>query len=511
MVYRLSGVVRAIVGIGVVILFAACSPAQPPTSRDPGSRFIIPEAGEGIALSQAVQTPIAIRERPGVQNLKVTLSSDFLVSQVIDVNLDIDQMDEQIVVFKRRDDPEDRIRLLVVDFDTVRNTYVPTWEGVTRANNLRTFVVSTLDVTGDHTLEIVVMGMNNAGNQTLDVFRQVPAPTGFGLFYQNIASKESDASIEIEEIDRPVAYTSMQSTGPAFPIHVYRRNQETENPLDLIKATYQWRPSEGRFLLVMEEEIPGVRTAEAQLRALYEGNNEEFERFLTGPWYRATAGARGMGGELAYFDPRLRRVTFFRGDSQESYHWLNSHKTIYRSGPGLWINLHSEAVDTVRKQAAVSVTSIDTLVVTIDGNDVWNGTYRRLTPSLQRAMVTAAAQGPRVAHLPLSGLYRNESGTEILFSSPRFTFREGGAERTGGFALYHADQYVLDMKFLDPNGLVTESRVFRVEHSEQIQDDRVIRTLKLTPARIRSSGVETTSTRTITLEQIEEIRADTGA
>ncbi len=502
----------AAVLVAALLLLAvagACSRQETSPAASSGPRYIVPEAGEGITLSATVQTPIAIREQTATQNLKVSLPHDFIVSQVIDINLDHDQMEEQIIVFKRRDDPEDRIRLLVVDFDTVRSAYVPTWEGVTQANNMRTFALYVTDVIGDHDLEIVAQGMNNAGEQTLDLFRRTTAPAGVGLYYENIASFVSDASIEIEETDRSDSYVSLQTTGASFPIAVYSRNPDSENPLDLIKTTYHWRGDAGEYIRTMEEEIPGASIEEAQLAALYEGTTSDFEQYVAGPWYQSQGeGSSSTDGQIAYFDPETRRVVFYRGESQESYTWINSTRTIYRSGPGLWINLHSEAVETVRKQAAIAVPAVDTITVNVEGSHSWNGTYRRLTPSLQRTMIRERSRPSRVADLPLSGLYKNESGTEILFLGTRFTMREGGRERSGGYSIYRVGDYVLDLKFTDPNGLVEEHRTYRVDYSEDVQEDRIVRSVRLTPARLRSSGIETVSTRSVTLEQIEESKTE---
>lgn len=503
---RLTFVLRAAIVFGLALPLAIACSQDEPAAAPSGPRYIVPEAGEGVTLSASVQTPIAIREQTAAQNLKVSLPSDFIVSQVIDTNLDRDQMEEQIIVFKRRDDPEDRIRLLVVDYDTVRNAYVPTWEGVTQANNMRTFALYVNDVVGDHDMEIVALGMNNAGEQTLDLFRRTIAPAGVGLYYENIASFISDASIEIEETDRSDAYTALQTTGTSFPIAVYSRNRESDNPLDLIKTTYHWRSDAGEYIRTLEEEIPGASIEEAQLAALYEGASSDFEQYLAGPWYQSVAENSSNGeAKIAYFDPRTRRIVFYRGESQESYTWLNSNRTIYRSGPGLWINLHSEAVETVRKQAAVAVPAIDTISVNVEGSHSWNGTYRRLTPSLQRTMIRERSRPTRLANLPLAGLYKNESGTEILFSGTRFTMREGGTERSGGYSVYRVQDHVLDLKFTDANGLVEENRTYLIEYFEDAREDRVVRTVRLTPARVRASGIETITTRSLTLEQIEEL------
>jgi hypothetical protein len=488
------------------LVLAGCAEdreAPPPVETN---QVVVPEAGEGIALASRGQPSLSIRNRETAADVKVRMPEDAVPSQAIDINLDVDQADEQIIVFKRRDDPGDRIHLLVADFDSIRNSYVPAWEGTTEASNVRTFAVYTKDLTGDHDLEIVAFGMNNDGRQTLDVFKRTSAFGGFGLRYRSIASFTTDASIEIEETERSEAYQAVQTSGRSFPIVVYRRDPESDNMLDLVKHTYFWRQGEDAYVRADSEPIPGSRIEEEQLSELYQGTVDDFEQFLSGPWYRSVGeDATEPAGEIIFFDPAGQRITFHGGETLESYIWIDSHKTIYRAGPGVWVNVRNESLENIRRQISISVGAIDRISLRMEDAENWNGTYRKLTPGLRDTLLASGADPARSTDADLEGLYRNDSGMEIFFAAPRFTMRSESEELEGGFAAYKLDENVLRLKVVDDNGLVIENRTYAFTYSENRTERRIVRRLELTPARVRIDGVEATSNETITLEQTEEL------
>lgn len=489
-----------------VFALAGCAEereAPPPVETN---QVVVPEAGEGIALASRGAPSLSIRNRETSTDVKVRMSEDAVPSQAIDINLDVDQADEQIIVFKRRDDSADLIHILVADFDSIRNSYVPAWEGTTGASNLRTFAVYTKDLTGDHDLEIVAFGMNNDGRQTLDVFKRTAAFGGFGLRYRQIASFTTDASIEIEETERSDAYQAVQTSGRSFPIVVYRRDPESDSMLDLVKHTYYWRETEDTYVQTDTESIPGSRIEEEQLSELYQGDVEAFEEFLSGPWYRSVGeDATEPAGEIIFFDPGAQRITFHGGETLESYVWIDSHKTIYRAGPGVWVNVRNESLENIRRQISLSVEAIDRISLRMEDAENWNGTYRKLTPGLRETLLAAGADPARSTNADLQGLYSNESGMEIFFASPRFTMRTEDEELQGGFAAYRLDRNVLRLKVVNENGLVVENRTYAFEYTENRSESRIVRRLELTPARVRIDGVEATSNDTITLEQTEEL------
>ena len=490
----------------------SCDDPDPGSLRPTdGPRYVVPEAGPGIVLASNAPSSLSIgtpedRVQPGVR-----LSDDVLVSQVLEVNLDVDQADEQIVVFKRRDDPSDRIRVLIADFDTIRNAYIPSWEGPTQATNVRTFAVYTDDLTGDHNPEIMAFGMDSDGMQTLDVFRRSSSPTGIGLFFQPIGSFRSDGSIEIEEADRSQAYHTVQTLGTSYSVAVYSRNLESENVLDLLKTTHHWSFPEGSYIEGETEEIPGAQIEEQRLSSLYQGSVEDFEGFLSGPWYLALNDDSRQVGDLVFFDTQRRRVVFYRPDAQESYLWNDSHKTLYRAGPGLWLNIANESFRALRKQMSIAVLTANSLFVTFTEDDEWSGTYRRLTPSLQQSFLNNERLVSARNVPDLQGVFANDSGAEMFLASPRFVLREDGQELSGGFALFRVPDLIMELKVLNEDGLVQQRRTYSVELTEQTRGEQILRRLTLTPVTLEIRGVRTLPQDSIILEQVEQIEEEETA
>lgn len=482
--------------------------------------FLEPEPGEGIYLATAESSRVAIQAESEAVSPLVAVPDEMLVIATINANLDLDNSEEQIIVVKRRDDPSDRIRLLIADFDELRGQYRLTWEGVTSATNIRSFSVFTSDLVGDHQDEIVAVGTDSSGNQTMDVFRRAGGTMMMtGLQFRRIFSATTDGTIEIEEQQRGTAYRTLQSPGESHHIVAYRRRTDAENPLDLIRTVYRWQNRTEQFEALEVEEIAGERLEQAQLRELYAGDANLLERFLQGPWFRTTGEQIGDGLEMAFFDPTGQELSLFRGDAQERYEWLNSYKTLYEGGPGLWINARNLVLRTVRKQMSITVLNLDTIRLSVEGAEYWNGTYQRMSAGIQGS-VLRRYDVARPDFL-LNGVYRNETHEELVFEEPFFRFRADGIDWRGGFHLIHFQYPILELKVVDArqgdrlpgdgrpdnipeNSQGTFSVRFRVDYQEQRSEDRIVRRLVLHPVVLSVHGIRETGGTTFVLEQVEE-------
>lgn len=446
----------------------------------------------------------------------MTLPDEFIVLATYTVNLDLDDAEEQIIVVKRREDPSDRIRLLVADFDPLRNTYRITWEGETLATSVRSFSVHTQDVVGDHQDELIGVGTDSEGNQTTNIFRRRP-PSGnlAGLEYGEIFSGRADGSIEIVEQRRSDAYRTLQSSGVSFPVVTYNRNTDSDNPLDLIRTEYRWREEQERYVPITTTNIAGGDVEQEQLRALYDADAPVMEDFLRGPWFRSTGEGMAPGVEFALFDPPREELILFHGDAQERYHWLNSYKTIYAGGPGLWINLRNQALRTVRKQMSVTVLGLDSIRIHVEGAEYWSGRYQRMTAGIQESVLRR--YDIRRPEFTLDGVFRNENDEELLFEDPHFRFRSPSTDWTGGFNVVDTGQPVLELKVVgavgeDPTDSVHRVAVqngsfntrFAIDYSEQRSEERYIRRLVLRPVRLTADGAVATGGAPIVLEQVED-------
>jgi hypothetical protein len=487
------------------LLFFSCAEEAdlPRDSRALGPRLIIPEPSNGIELASAEVAPVSVRQEDAVPLSKVELSPDQRAIRIEDHNLDNDEIAEQVIAFKRRDDLTDLIRVMVIDFDSVRNAYIVTWEGQTRATNERNFTLDVIDLIGDQQMEILTLGMDADGKQTLDAFQRTAAPNTPGLFFRPIASLESTGTIEVQEVERSDAYEIGQTRGDSFPIIVYGQDPDSENALDLIRRTLVWRSAEDRYVLESEETIPGGQIEEEQLTELFNSDFAAFESFLDGPWYRVTGGASPPEAtDLLFIHLRGREIIFSSGETQEAYSWENTFRTVYS---GVQLRGINEAEPSLSAQINVRVQSIDEIVVSQSGDDSWDGVYRRLTSGLQSVILDGRSNEVPLADLELQGLYQNDSGDEIFFSPPRYRLQRDDETLSGGFVLYRLEDFVLQLSVVSEQGLVRDKQTYIMSYNEQRLEDRIVRSIELRPAIVSVRGVSGLGSESFQLEQIEEL------
>ncbi|MCG8477546.1 MAG: pallilysin-related adhesin, partial [Spirochaetales bacterium] len=359
------------------------------------------------------------------------------------------------------------------------------------------------------------VGTDADGSQTMNVFRRRQAGAlDPGLAYREIFAASSDGSIEIDDLPRSGAYRTLQSNGVSFPIQVFERNETTETPLDLIQTIWVWRVPENRYVRSEVVDIPAMQIEETQLRELYNAEAGEMEHFLEGPWFRTTGEDLTGRAELAYFDPQTREVVLSRGDTQERFEWLNSYKTLYAGGPGLWINLRNEVLSTVRRQLSITVHGLDTISVSDDGAEYWTGRYQRMTPGIQSSVVRGHTIG--TPSFELSGVFRNENDAELLLNRPHFRLRTPDFDWSGGFNVIQLSEPVLELKVTDADATPSTARTrndgtfsvrYAVGYTEQRSDERLVRRLALEPVELTADGLEHTDGVSLVLEQVLELDA----
>lgn len=434
---------------------------------------------------------------------KVPLDREEKLIQVINTNLDLDLNEEQILVLRKKDDPDAPLRIAVVDYDTVRGSYSRTWEGLTNATNLRLFEVSLKDLVGDHNLEIVCRGMNSSGELTLNVFRKTPPPTGLGLYFTEISRIVSDGSIEIQEIERSEGYRLGQKNGPSFIIYSYTQDRESSNLLDRIKYTYNWQYQQNRYILSSVEKLPGAVVEEKQLRELFANPSAgAFEEYLSGPWY--LSGSEGKE-EIILFSPEEKQITIYSGQVEEIYIWQASFRSLSNR---LLIFTANESIESIQKRIYIEVVSLNTIDVSIIGAEQWDrtaGRYIKLSEELQQELLKKKQSEVKPSAVSLKGVYKSGKGIEIIFDPPHFTWIGERRQFSGGFTIILLDKEVLYLKGLDENGLPVEDATYIMEYSEKKEGGYFYRTLTLTPGRMSVHGVKPVSEEKITFEQLESL------
>ena len=427
----------------------------------------------------------------------IDLDRQFVPVKITNNNLDLDQADEQVIFGKMKDDPEGEIHLKLIDFDTVSNEYMLSWEAVTQATNIRTFIISFLDIIGDHKMEIVCSGIDRDGLRTLDIYRQTFSPSGVGLYYSSICSITADGSIDIREYERSQAYKQGQRNGRSFPIITFSQNRNTENIMDLVREEYYWKYQENRYVKGKVEYITGKKIEAAQLRELFTKDTKAFEDYLKGPWISSGTEDRNLQSTI-FFNTEERQIIFFSKDIQEMYEWESSHRT--RIPNSIYISVTNRMVPFIKKYVSIYVESMDVINIEINDRDftksnfMWDGTFTRLHESAEDSIITDNIyrhSGTASGSGEISGEYKNSFGEKIVFSYPLIYIQSKAGTYRGRYSIYSIeDETILDIKVLNESNTVTETKLYLLQHRVDSTKQIDIYKLTLTPGRIGISGFQ---------------------
>ena len=505
--------------IALGLLMSCKNQQEPRTSPEVPGKTVLPRsAAEDITEAGEPRNP-QIQGYSEDVSLQVPLEDDEMLLQMFNVNLDLDKNDEQILAIKRKGEPANPIKVVVVDYDEIRTAYARSWESPTQATNQRAFGIELQDVIGDYNLEIICRGVNAQGETTMDIYRKTISPSGMGLYFSSICSLSSDRPIIIETEKRDQSYHEREKTGLAFSITVERKDPESENDLDIIKETWAWKYQEKRYIQILAEKIAGDKLLEERLKGLFSADASEgdFKSFLNGPWHKTN-----VVDNIILFDPTYDTLSFFNGTVLEVY----SIKEIQPgSGFSIALYIESESISNVKKWITISIRDMDSILLSIfpqqtaQTTDEWQGSYVRLSSDLQESLLQKNHKTVTANELTLYGIYRGTDGDEIAFEPPYFTWiQEDGQARSGGFTIlgnvpllnaYYLDREipeqisVITFRFIDNGGIRSHDQVFVFEYEEKKELGTLTRTILLTPAKIGINGVLLSSKESRALEQLE--------
>ncbi|MDR3276540.1 MAG: pallilysin-related adhesin [Treponema sp.] len=308
---------------------------------------------------------------------KIALEEGEAIVTVLTGDFDGDTQDEQIIAYRNLLEAESPIYITYADNEG--GGYRRLWSSPTAATRPGTLSLDTLDLIGDHSICVLVRGMNGAGEHTLTVFhRNSPLPqTPFEL----IAQISIDGSISVIPAERSQAYQMGQTRGRSFDISARGRDGESENLLDQLELSYVYNADSGRYEQSSLTRVPGSQVEQARVRELLSGGSGVFEAFIQGLWYYVGPGGTVDGRQYIYFDSSNRELIFFFEDVWQVYSWQNSNFTRY----GLYVSTQNVSVTTLKRQVDIELETLNSVRVRVTepinlkiGVDMsWNGSYRK--------------------------------------------------------------------------------------------------------------------------------------
>ena len=491
----------------LLLLFSACSipvnsPQENSVGRSQVSKKISPSAGSNVIMSDTEYELQSSAEVQLTSSLALQLPSEYLLIEAKDYNLDMDEMDEQIVLHKLRDDDSDLIHVMILDYDFVRGSYAISWDAETNGTSSQSVKVSATDVTGDGNQEIVIFGIDNEGRQTLDLFAAVSQITGQGLQFRSVFNTAVDGTIELKSPERS-EYDIGRSTTTPYSIIIQMQDKASENITDLIQETYIYQPSQRRYVLNRKENIPGAQQEESRLQQLYNSDAKAFESFLEGPWYRENpSSALDNETTIVSFFPESREIVFHGTENQQVFNWNVSTKTIFRN---IRIDIRNQILPTISTFGSVAVLRTDTIQIRIQSHSEWNGEYHRLTPSLQLSMIEKNQNKAAPLENELAGLFQNEANQSLLFENNRFTYNLDDETFSGGFSVYTLNSNkILELQAVSRFGLPQERFLYNIEIQVSTNNEQTIRKMTLQPIMLNTHKIIPDDGEPIKLEQIIE-------
>jgi hypothetical protein len=495
--------------ISLAILFYSCKGPDDKNDEIMKGRHIIPGGSEDIVFSSYEEgkgNPKAdVTSDSFFPLIKVSLPDSYIPVYVVNDDIDMDQNEEQLIAVKKKGDQTDSIYLIAVDYSEVRGGFMKVWEEKIGVTNVRTLNIIFDDVSGDHIKEIICMGLNEEGEQVLNIFRRSNAPLAFSISFEIAADIVCDGTIEIEKRERSSSYESGYSDGASYPIITYSKHPDGGDDQDLLMTTYMWKLQENGYVKVREERIPGANIVEETIRELSRGDKDKIESFISGPWYRSTGGDT-ESEDILIFDLKQRKITFYSTDRQENYNWNSSYKRKNSPyGPGLDLLIRNQTMETKVKGATLTILSTDSLALNLYNTDEWDGTYRRLTENLQKVIIEKYRDEVALSQIELDGLYKNKNGYEFFFAEPRYTYRSPHSISSGGYVLYNFGGYnVLELVEIGENGLIKDRYTYVLSLDISEDNQRVVKRIELIPAQVSARQVSLIHGNTIKMEQIEE-------
>jgi hypothetical protein len=396
---------------------------------------------------------------------------------------------------QRRDDPASAVRLLVLDPETPRGRGARvSWEAPTLATSARAFTLAVKDLVGDHGLQLVATGTSSEGRFTLDAFRRVAADD---LVFAPIAQIIAD-EIAIEEMPRSEAYSADLKNGESWHVIAWLRDEESDNPMDLVRILWTWHPSAGRYASEAPEKVPGEQVGQEQLRQLYADlRPEAFEVFLTGLWGETPEPA-SHAGIIVQFDAITRRIAINEGDTLESFAWRDTVRALFDR---IVVVAESEAVSRIRRTFSIRATGAASITVSIRGDNEWDS--REL--SLVRLSDRPGASPAAVAVVRPKGEYLGADGSSIRFEADSLVWSTRAGSRLATWVSFVlGSRSILTVRFRDGAG---ETRSWLASLKETRDKTAMTRKLVLAPVSLTAEGWEETAGETVELSQSEPLTA----
>lgn len=497
MIFTRSNKLLTVILVTLAFLFA-CSRQQSSMETIKGG-VLTPQSG----IESEDKTNIA--NNPSEENDTVlplvNPGENYNILAMLDGNLDLEQSDEQVLVALPLDKTDSSLVLMIASTNPIRNQYDIVWTAPLSTRTLTGITLLTDDLTGNGRSDIIITGFDEKGQHVTDIYA-VPKKGEIDDF-KRVFSLSVKGNIDIITIERTPGYFSGLSAGDPYPIIVQKKDPDSENSMDLVETEWYWDSKSFSYKQGQSKRVKGETIQEERIAQVYTGDVSVYEEFLHGAWYRETG--NGSFLDMLYFDPETREILFYNGSVEEVFTWGVSHRTTAKR---LYTRVNNAIIPSMYETVSVSAETFDRIELWRAATN-WNGTYRRLSPALQLILDSESTLEPILSPIKLTGVWQSSDGANIIFDMPGIKWTESGKTRFGTASLFSlGNKMVLQIQFMKKNGALEETTNWLVDYEEDKDPTRIIRSISLTPAKLRVDQIrEIGAAATRRFEQIEVLTA----
>ncbi len=409
---------------------------------------------------------------------KINIGNNYSIIYIRNINLDFDIEDEQVIAAIDKEGKQN-LKIMVLDFDSVRNKYIMTWEIEKTNINYRTISISYMDIVGDHSLEIIFNAVSLDNKQVLDVFRKTHSPSGISLYYESICSLEVNGEIEIQEKERSQAYLLGQKNGASFPIITYEDiKTEKEQQPAVRKTSYMWNYQASKYINAFEETVSAKVIEEQKINKMFFDDIESYKTFLEGQWYNVES-----DNFIIRFNGSANEIAFYTSDLLEIYKWSNA--TYSRLNKTIDINARNDQIHFITKRIIIKIENMNRIRIDIkdrenpkDVDHQMDGYYTRISESIMPTMYSEKKSNS--GNIVLNGEFLGTNDA-IIFEDYNFILKSDNSVKKGVFSIYNYNSDdIIELRFIDGNRIVKEVKLYKINMDSQTMENSVINRIILT-------------------------------
>ncbi len=367
---------------------------------------IIPQGNDKITLGtlEKIEETITINDDEK-SLIRFSLPAPFVVLDYLRDNLDIDDNEEDIILYTRYD--IDSPYVLIASYNTKLNKYQFNWQSQTNLNVKKSVSLYVKDITGDSRKEIVVEGYSQEGKKLIEVFH-LPLKTYDVSQYKKVFSKTA-TDIQIQEVARNAQYREGRTYGVSYLLVLY----DIEEDKSITKSYYNWDRNTVTYVYKNSEKFTYTNIIQQKLSDLYVGDSETWKDFLNGLWVK-----KKDDTIFIEFSNSRPGVVFYNSQEIQSYAWRSVARTISNEGIGGRIRMQNILFPSVRKWMHVQTLSEDEITISLDydiSGSVFNGVYKHITSEEATGFLRSIKGGRNVKDrlIRLSGSF--ESTKDSLY------------------------------------------------------------------------------------------------